>query len=927
MTNPLISECIRRFLDENTYPDLAALYDAGKEVQVLVRKGEGEKVESDFKGRKGDSFTDGLETWGPLRIPRKANSEPESNDRPMPFNLEKHVLAIGLTGWDYINKRSCWLGYDFDSIIGHSERHQKKLTDQELKNIREKLEQLPYVTLRRSTSGSGLHLYVFVDVDGINNHTEHAALARYVLGRISAETGEEFSQKVDAFGTVLWVYHRKIEENPSARGLELLKKGDILTDITLGWREQIPVIKGIRKKAIPSFINAEILNDPDTEVTDSETEFLELTGQRVKTPFDKEHQKLVKWLIDNGHYCTYNQDFHLLVTHTSSLKRAHEELQLKGIFDTLAQGSEPGDHNCYLWPLKHGAWVAKRYNPGVAESPNWFIDASGYTSCYFNREPDLRTAAMTYGGIESEKGGYVFNAANEAQQAAVMLGGDLRLPTYASQKKTILKKHTDGRLVAHVEYEPDTDSRMGGMPGWLVDGKYWKKIFSTRLEEPSETEVANFDSTIRHLLSPQNKDAGWAINCNGKEWQIEPIGHVKPVLKSLGYIPKDVEIILGSCIRKAWRLVNMPFNPEYPGDRQWNKGAAQLKYAPLDNAENLHYPTWLKMLTHVGKSLDQPLKSNKWAVENNILTGADYLKLWIASLFQYPSEPLPYLFFYGDEFTGKSSFHEAIELLMINGAQGADNALLSQGNFNAELESAILCIVEEVNVKANKQAHNRIKDWVKSPKITIHKKGIDPYDMPNYTHWIQCANPHEWCPIFPGDTIITVLYVANLPEEERIERKEFKRLLEKEAQDFITEVMNIEIPPTTDRLNIPVIISEEKMQIQSANMSDLQRFINDYYDHVEGEMMKFSEFYDHFIEIIDPELAKLRQLAVKEMDKKDHPIWTKIKVGRELPPQFPRAPAETNQVFVGNIVRKDAYKPNGHKKPRLGIKNGKLVPL
>src|SRR5690349_18944319 len=104
MTNPLISESIKRFLEARTYPDLAALYNSNMEAQLLVAKGNGQKVESDFKGRQGDSFTDGVETWYPIRLPKNAKTNPENNDRPMPFNLEKHALAIGMTGWNFVEK-------------------------------------------------------------------------------------------------------------------------------------------------------------------------------------------------------------------------------------------------------------------------------------------------------------------------------------------------------------------------------------------------------------------------------------------------------------------------------------------------------------------------------------------------------------------------------------------------------------------------------------------------------------------------------------------------------------------------------------------------------------------------------------------------------------------------------------------------------
>src|SRR5690606_35604463 len=105
--------------------------------------------------------------------------------------------------------------------------------------------------------------------------------------------------------------------------------------------------------------------------------------------------------------------------------------------------------------------------------------------------------------------------------------------------------------------------------------------------------------------------------------------------------------IIGSNVLKNWTLTNLPFKPEYPGDRQWNRYAAQLRFQPSTDLESLHHPNWTSVIEHVGASLTPYLELNPWAQSNGILTGADYLKCWIASLFQEPLEPLPYLFLYG----------------------------------------------------------------------------------------------------------------------------------------------------------------------------------------------------------------------------------------------------------------------------------------
>ena len=83
--------------------------------------------------------------------------------------------------------------------------------------------QLPYVEVRKSTGGGGLHLYVYFDAAGIpcENHTVHAALARCILGMMSSECNFDFASQIDCCGGVMWIWHRKMTaENV---GLTLIK--------------------------------------------------------------------------------------------------------------------------------------------------------------------------------------------------------------------------------------------------------------------------------------------------------------------------------------------------------------------------------------------------------------------------------------------------------------------------------------------------------------------------------------------------------------------------------------------------------------------------------------------------------------------------------------------------------------------------------
>jgi hypothetical protein len=887
------TDAIKRFLLASTHSDLANLYGYGMECQVNVAQDGGQRIEGEFQGRKWRGWTDGLTTWKPFRIPRNAATFPEYSDSPMAFDLAEHVEAIGMTGWNWQEKVSKWVAFDFDALIGHSEKTKKKLTEDQLQAVKEAACQIPWVTVRKSTSGTGLHLYVFLDDVPTENHNEHAALGRAILGTMSALTTFDFQNHVDICGGNMWVWHRKMR---GTNGLTLIKQGETFYDIPKNWKDHVKVVSGQRRKNLPQNIDKIGLTDT----------FEELAGQYPKIPLDDEHKRLIDYLSKENFLWWWDQDHHALVTHTICLKRAHEALSLKGIFDTNSPASNLNEQNCFGFPLRKGAWAIRRFTPGVQEHACWEQDGAGWTRCYLNRAPTFASACRSFDGIEDPSGGFIFRDAESAIQAAQCLGVHLNIGTPQRGRETKLNLHKDGRLIAEIEYKP-TD-RIEEMNGWLPKkNKIWTKIYNIQTASPTESEYPTYDDMVRHLVTTTNEDYGWMIKTDNI-WRLEPLAHVRVALGAMGLGSKEITNVLGSSIFKCWSIVNKPFQPEYPGDREWNRNAARLRFTPSQYNENLYYPHWSKIVNHCGKGLDEAVKRNGWCKANGILTGGDYLKCWIASLFKEPHEPLPYLFFYSlQQGTGKSIFHESLSLLLTRGYQRADAALISQAGFNAELEGAILCVVEETDLRKNQQAYNRIKDWVTSRDLLIHCKGKTPYHIPNTTHWIQCSNNHQSCPIFQGDTRITMSYVEPLDPLELIPKKRLMPLLEKEASDFLSALLHLDLPPSNDRLNIPVIETEDKLMLQKLNETPLERFLTDETIIKNGQKLKFSEFYDRFQE---------------SLDITEQQAWSKIRTRRELPTSYPYGRERgTGQFYIGNLAWKDNTEEFG---PRYVLKDGYL---
>lgn len=876
------TEAVKAFLTHMTHPDLANLYKPEMEMQLNVAQDGGTRVEGDFKGRQWHGWTDGLQTWKSFRIPWKANSEPEYKDSPMNFDIAAHAEGIGMTGWDWVNRVSRWVAFDFDAISGHSDKHQRKLTDEQLQEVLDRLHKLEWATIRRSTGGKGLHVYVFLDGTPTANHTEHGALARCILGQLSAAAKFDFQAKVDSCGNNMWVWHRKMK---GTNGLQLIKAGSTYTDIPPTWRDHVQVVSGARRKILPQFI----------ETGGKADDFQALTAQRTRVDLDNEHSKLIDWLREQKCTAWWDKDHHMLVTHTFHLKEAHKALNLKGPYDTLSLGKEaPGDHNCYLFPMRHGSWSVRRFSQGVAEHVTWTQDGAGWTRCFLNREPDLASAARLHKGVENDKGGYVFNRAMDAVDTIKTLGGTASVPEWARDHKAYIKEHKDGRLILEMdEGQNDTNRAIqdGSMVDWLLDKKKWKKILDIRNSTSNEPEVVQYDDLLRHITTSENEDAGWVVQSEGI-WRSEPMSHVRPALKTMGFSAKESDAVVGSAILKCWTLVNKPFEDEYPMNREWNRGAAQYQHVPNPDKENLSFPTWLKVLNHCGKSLDFAIKNMQWAKDNGIMTGGDYLKCWIASSFQFPTEPLPYLFFFGEQGTGKSIFHEALSLLLTRGVVRAENSLTS--NFNGELAGAVFAIIEEIDLNKNRSAYNKIKDWTTARYIPIRELYRQTYSLLNSLHFIQCSNNHPDCPVFPGDTRVVVSEV--FPLDNPIPKKEFMKLLEKEAPDFLAEVLSLELPPPIDRLNIPVVMTDSKHLAMSSNRSMLEQFLDEKVQYVPGHVIKYSEFYERF---------------VKWLDTTDVPSWPKNKVGRSLSSKYPKGRSTQfgAAFYIGNMTWVESENP------------------
>jgi len=881
-------------------PDLISWWTPQLETQVYVSPEGGFPVDG-----KRNAWSDGKgDTWNHVRIPYNASAEPYWRDRELNFLLEEHCIFIGTTGWNWVNRESYFVGFDVDDITSHAPG--VGIDEHQLEQVRQKAMALPYVDVIKSTGGKGLHLYVRFDRENApktQNHNEHAAIARALLGKMSTEVGFDFGSHLDVCGSVMWIWGKKT--TPENEGHALIKKAEqplSASDLPANWKDHLEVLSSTSKTKIRV-----VGYDGDGKKVDEQDALAELAAARVKYPLNEVHRAILNDLEQTGASVVWVADHHLVQTHTKALKIvfdkwAEEGHPMKGFYETFSQGTDIGKPNCFAIPGPKGSWLVYRFGKGTAEHKLWSQDDVGWTWCRYNWQPNLRQASLALGGKENEKEGFVFNETLSACKAVESIGAKLIIPegNKYEGRETTLRRHKDGRLIVELaKWEGDE-----GFDDWLVKSDRWIRIYNinTNLAE-EERDYSEFNSVARSIRTPSNADAGWMLRIGG-DWVHSPYTNVSCVLKAIAPSSNTVEI-MGTAILNQWVLVNMPFHEEHPGGRQWNYGAAQFKYKPAD-VDEPHHPHWDRVLTHIGSDLDKTIRETSWCKKWNIHSGRDYLTTWIACMFREPFEPLPYLFIYGDQGCGKSIFHEALSLLVTGGVVKADNALTSQGDFNGELASGVLAVIDEKNIaRAGPAAYNKIKEWTTGLTLGIHKKGVDVYQQRNSLHFVQLANERDACPIIPGDTRIVVISMSALIEE--IPKAALLKALEKEASHFMKTLMSTPMPESMTRLRLPVIETNTKEALMEMHRSPLEGFIIEHCHVKNGRYTTLKDFYERLQATLSPY---------------ERTVWTKGKIRQNLPETFPVGNYTGNKVCIGNISFEDVSVPeNG---PKFTTQGGKL---
>jgi hypothetical protein len=891
MRNPSVTEAYKTYYDnilskDHNNPELIGRWGADPssfETQVMCHKA-GTKVPDSGK------FEQDGEIFGPHRWPYDAGGNANFSDPPIQYQIGKRMKAIGTTWWRWKDRVSVGLGFDFDSIVGHAEGVG---VEQEQIDALDKID-VPWLEVVRSTGGAGRHVYIWFKepYPVTENHTEHSALARSFIPLIAKHTGMDIAASVDVCGGVMWIHHAKAtKEN---RGYELIKPAtQILTAdfVPPDWKSNLDVVSGSRAKVRVQGWT------PDGTATKGD-ELDEMTQAVAKIPLDEKHLQILDALEDTGHTAMWVHDHHLWQGHTGGLKAVFDDMAergtpLLGLFDTNSPDGDPGKPNCFMRPKPDGGWDVYRFGQGTDECPLWG-EQGKWTHTTYNYPATLRQICLHCGGYEGtdSKQGFMFDYLEDLKKALDILKSDVTIPEEAAGRGTSL--HTEGdRTLLCIEKKRNDEKK--AFPRYVKTTRGWEIVLWGAINTPDkeiedEQLWSSLDEKMR-ALKMMGKRGGqfdsWVMKDDNEVWVTHPRENIKAYLMSDGILKPDP--VLGAAIFKAWTLINEPFSAEYPGGRMWNRDAAQFVYAPIElkEGEVPVHPTWDRLLNHCGVDLNDYVRELPWCQEWGITSGGDYLLAWVACMLQNPFGKLPYLFMYGPQNSGKSSFHESIALLLTDGVAKADRALTSEQGYNGELDGAVLAVVDEVDIsKAGAGVYNKLKEWVTGLTISIHAKYKPVQDMVSTLHFVQMSNSRSSLPVFPGDTRITAMNVPSLEEE--IPRDRFRELLREEAPHFMRTITDYEIPDATGRLMLPIIETQGKLDAAAGNRNELSHFIEHSCYPIPGHAIKFSVFKDRFLSTLE---------EVYRTDWKDRIIRN------ELDESFPVGKgARVNQLIIGNIT-------------------------
>ncbi|MCB0390553.1 MAG: hypothetical protein KDD58_04650 [Bdellovibrionales bacterium] len=225
-------------------------------------------------------------------------------------------------------------------------------------------------------------------------------------------------------------------------------------------------------------------------------------------------------------------------------------------------------------------------------------------------------------------------------------------------------------------------------------------------------------------------------------------------------------------MRRSGKYVNamITYNPEEAKSIYVDENGTPCfnKYQP---------PTWYKDIYWGNADRDKSIQLPQIYIDffNHLTNGDqssfDFLVDWLAKM--VTGRNLTILTTIGEQGIGKGILGEIMQALVgdTNYIKCRDTVLKTK--FNGHIEGKRLVYIDELDIKHNKAAHDRIKDLV-NPQIELEQKGKDPRFIKNYASIYLSSNSWDAVRIEAGNRRYSVIELTNVkitntPLEPRID--------------------------------------------------------------------------------------------------------------------------------------------------------------
>lgn len=136
-----------------------------------------------------------------------------------------------------------------------------------------------------------------------------------------------------------------------------------------------------------------------------------------------------------------------------------------------------------------------------------------------------------------------------------------------------------------------------------------------------------------------------------------------------------------------------------------------------------------------------------------------YLRQWLAYAVRNPGMGLVALCLHGVPGAGKGVL--TLLLKHIYGDYlGSVNANTLENSFNSWIERKLFVIADEIacrNFRDRDKVKNILKTYVVPGPIQINRKGVEQYDIMNYSKWLICSNDTQPLTIDPNDRRYSII--------------------------------------------------------------------------------------------------------------------------------------------------------------------------